>query len=127
MRKTSLLAALLILPLASGCVAVAGLTVGAGVVGYVFYDKNEARQDFDSGFEKTWKATLTALRGLEYALPKDPTHASDSGELVLDKLHVHVASHPGNKTRVSVRVGTFDTEEHRRRAGLILERIESEL
>ena len=127
MRKTCLLAALLVVPLVSGCLAVAGLTVGAGVVGYVFYDKNEARQDFDASFDKTWKATLAALHGLQYAVPKDAPHAGDSGEIVLDDLRVRVAYHPGSKTRVSVRVGTFDTEEHRRRAGLILERIEKEL
>ena len=127
MRNTRLLAALLVVPLVSGCLAVAGLTVGAGVVGYVFYDKNEARQDFDASFDKTWKATLTALHSLQYAIPKDPAHAGDSGEITLNDLHVHVAYHPDNKTRVSVRVGTFDTEEHRRRAGLILEKIQDEL
>jgi hypothetical protein len=127
MRKTCLLAALLVVPLVSGCLAVAGLTVGAGVVGYVFYDKNEARQDFGANFDKTWKATLTALHGLQIAVPKEVPHAADSGEIVFENLRVRVSFQPGGKTRVSVRVGTFDTEEHRRRAGLILERIEKEL
>lgn len=127
MRRSILLAVLCLVPLTSGCVAVAGLTVGAGVVGYVFYDKNEARQDFEASFAKTWKATLAALKGLGYELPVDPPHEADSGTLVLGDLKVQVAHHPGNRTRVSVRVGTFHTEEHQRRAGLILEKIEKEL
>lgn len=127
MRRLCLLAILCVVPLTSGCLAVAGLTVGAGVVGYVFYDKNEARQDFEASFDKTWKATLAALRSLEYEVPKDAPHESDSGELALADLRLRVERHPGNKTRVSVRVGTFHTEEHRRRAGLILEKIEAEL
>lgn len=127
MRRLCLLAILCFVPLTSGCLAVAGLTVGAGVVGYVYYDKNEARQDFEASFDKTWKATLAALRDLKYDVPKDVPHESDSGEIVLTDLRLHVARHPGNMTRVSVRVGTFDTKEHRRRAGLILEKIKDEL
>lgn len=127
MRRLTLLAVLLIAPLTTGCLAVAGLTVGAGVVGYVYYDKNEARQDFDASFAKTWKAMLEALEGLDYSLPAEAPHEKDHGELRIEGLRVHVAAHPGGKTRVTVRVGTFHTEEHRRRAGLILERIEKEL
>ena len=127
MRKLTLLAILLIAPLTTGCLAVAGLTVGAGVVGYVYYDKNEARQDFDANFDKTWKATLKALKGLEYAVPAETPHTTDAGEIRVPDLRVKLATHPGGKTRVSVRVGTFHTEEHRRRAGLILERIQKEL
>jgi hypothetical protein len=127
MPKWILLVVLLAAPITSGCLAMAGLTVGAGVVGYVLYDKNEARRDFDASFAATWKATLAALRALEYTVPADPQHEGDSGALTLEDVRLRVAHHPGGKTRVHVRVGTFDTEEHRRRAGLILERIEKEL
>jgi uncharacterized protein DUF3568 len=127
MRRLCLLAILTLVPLTSGCLAVAGLTVGAGVVGYVYYDKNEAHQDFSASFEKTWKATGAALRGLEYQAAKDAPHELDTGTIMVGDVKVKVARQPGGKTRVSVRVGTFHTEEHRRRAGLILEKIESEL
>jgi len=126
MRKIALLVTLIV-PLVSGCLAVAGLTVGAGVVGYVYYDNNEASEDFDSSFEKTWKASMSALRELKYEVPKDVSHEADSGELTIGDMKMRVARHPGNRTRVSVRIGTFDTREHRRRAGLILEKIEDEL
>ena len=127
MRKLTMLAILLIAPLTTGCLAVAGLTVGAGVVGYVYYDKNEARQDFDANLDKTWKATLKALKGLEYQVPAELTHQTDAGEIRVPDLRVKLTTQPGSKTRVSVRVGTFHTEEHRRKSGLILERIQKEL
>ena len=126
MRQPVLLA-LLLVPLLSGCLAVAGLTVGAGVVGFVYYDKNEAHKDFDASFEKTWKASLEALRELKYEVPKEVAHAPDSGDVTIGDLRLRVAHHPGSLTRVRVRIGTFLTEEHRRRAGLILEQIEKEL
>ena len=128
MRQSSLIAILCLVPLTSGCLAAAGLTVGAaGVLGYVYYDKNEAQRDFEANFDKTWKATLEALRSLKYAVPEAPEHSTDLGDVVIDDVVIRVARHPGNMTRVSVRVGTFDSEEHRRRAGLILEKIEAEL
>lgn len=127
MRKWSLIATLCLVPFVSGCLAVAGAAGAASIVGYVYYEKNEVEKDFNASFEKTWKATLVALRGLDYEVPKDAVHELDSGTLKLEKLWVHVARHPGNSTRVSVRVGTFHTAEHARRAGLILERIEQEL
>ncbi|MSR62715.1 MAG: hypothetical protein EXS08_09770 [Planctomycetes bacterium] len=67
------------------------------------------------------------MQELKYTLPAQREHAADSAELSLGELKVHVARHPGDMTRVSVRVGTFDSEEHRRRAGLILEQIAGEL
>lgn len=128
MSKWSLIAILSCVPLTSSCLAVAGLTVGAaGAIGYVYYDKNEAQRDFKENFDKIWKVTLDSLRGLKYALPKDPQHETDSGNLVIDDLVVRVVRLPGNTTRVTVRVGTFDSEEHRRRAGLIFEKIDAQL
>jgi methylmalonyl-CoA mutase cobalamin-binding subunit len=36
---------------------------------------------------------------------------------------VHVETLPGDMTRVRVRIGTFSTDEHKRRASLILESV----
>lgn len=126
MHRLSLIGILCLVSLTSGCLAAAGLTVGAaaGVLGYVYYDKNEAQRDFAANFDKTWKATLEALRTLKYAVPKEPEHSTDSGDLTTGNIRISVVRSPGNMTRVSIRVGTFDTEDHRRRAGLILEKIE---
>jgi len=125
MHRLSLIGILCLVPLTSGCLAAAGLTVGAaGVVGYVYYDKNEAQRDFAANFDKTWKATFEALRTLKYAVPKEPEHSTDSGDLTIGNVRISVARNPGNTTRVSIRIGIFDTEDHRRRAGLIFEKIE---
>lgn len=127
MSKLGLIAILCLVPFTSGCLAMAGAAGAASVVGYVYYEKNEVEKDFGASFDKTWKATLTALRELEYEVPEEPVHELDSGTLKLTDLWVRVARHPGNTTRVTVRVGTFHTQEHARRAGLILEKIEGEL
>lgn len=124
MCKRSLIAILCLVPLVSSCLAMAGAAGAASVVGYIYYEKNDVEKDFGASFEKTWKATLEALRSLKYDVPKDSEHELDSGTLKLENLWVHVARHPGNTTRVTVRVGTFHTEEHARRAGLILEKID---
>ncbi len=127
MSKLGSIAILCLVPLCSGCLAMAGAVGAASVVGYVYYEKNEVEQDFAASFEKTWSATLAALRGLGHALPKDLEPELDSGTVQLENLWVRVARHPGDATRVTVRVGTFHTAEHTRRAGLILEAIEDEL
>jgi hypothetical protein len=129
MRRLSLIGILCLVSLASGCLAAAGLTVGAaaGVVGYVYYDRNEAQRDFPASFDKTWNATLAAMKDLKYAVPKEPQHFADSGDLTIDDVSINVVSQPGTMTRVSIRVGTFDTDGHRRRAGLIFEKIQGAL
>jgi hypothetical protein len=127
MRKLGLIGILCLVPLVSGCLAVAGLTVGAGVVGYIYYDKNEAWRDFGASFDKTWNATQAALRELKYDVPKGPSLSPDSGYITIDDVKVKVVHHPDDRTRVSVRVGTFHTENHRRRAGQILDKIDEKL
>jgi hypothetical protein len=127
MRRLSLIGILCLVPLVSGCLAVAGLTVGAGVVGYVYYDKNEAWRDFGASFDKTWKSTLDAMRELKYVVPKDTKHSGDSAYFVVDDVKIRVTAHPDNRTRVSIRIGTFATESHRVRAGQILDKIDQKL
>jgi hypothetical protein len=129
MHRPSLIGILCLVALTSGCLVAAGLTVGAaaGVVGYVYYDRNEAVRDFPASFDKTWKATLGAMRTLKYAVPKEPELSAASGELLIDDVKISVTRQPGNLTRVSIRVGTFDTEGHRHRAALIFEKIQGQL
>lgn len=127
MRRLGLIGILCLVPLVSGCLAVAGLTVGAGVVGYIYYEKNEAWRDFPVAFDRTWKATHVALRELKYDVPKDPHPAPDSGYVTIDDVKIKVERRPDDWTRVSVRVGTFHTDNHRKRAGQILDLIDKKL
>lgn len=127
MRKLGLIWILFLVPIVSSCLAVAALSVGAGVVGYVYYDKNEAWRDFGAPFDQTWKATKAALKDLKYELPKDAKPTDEPGYLMIDDVRIHVEERAEGRTRVSIRVGTFHTEDHRRRAGEILDRIGARL
>ncbi len=125
MPRKTLLILLLLGPLSSGCVAV--LVGATAAYGYVQYEENEAWRDYEAGFMTTWRATIDGLEELGYVVPRGTEPEPTEGRIETDDVLVKVERHPGNVTRVRVRVGTFDTADHRRRAGLILEEISSEL
>ncbi len=125
MRIAVTLAALLLALPSSGCVAAAA--AGAGV-GYYFYDRNETVQDFEVDFDAAWDASMAAVE--EFAdLSEVTSHerGDTSGAIVGEHYKVRVEQHPGSKVRVIVRVGTFDTAENRRVAGLVMESIAGRL
>lgn len=115
-----ILLAVLLFPAAS-CVAVAA--AGAVGLGYFQYSKNEVVQDFDHDLQTTWRATLQALKQLEYAEPEEFDLGPTEGVVDGDGYHVQVELFVAEKTRVRVRVGMFSSEDNQRRAELILERI----
>ena len=53
-----------------------------------------------------------------------PTEGTIVGEVAGTDYCARVEQHPGDRSRVRVRIGTFYTKDHRRRALLILEQIE---
>jgi hypothetical protein len=124
LRSLLLLAALL--PL-GGCIAVAAVAVGAGVFGVISYTQNEALRDFKREFEPTFDASLAALKEVGYPEPSKVFRGKTEGKIEVDDVEVHVARHPGDYTRVSVRVGTFRTDDHKRKAKLILEDVAKRL
>jgi hypothetical protein len=109
-----------LVPLLSGCVAVAAAAVVG--VGVVQYSRNEVLQDYPADLEDTHAAALEALRRLEHEPEKDtlsPTESSiESGDLLLA-----AERHPDGVTRVRVRIGTFHSRDHERRAELVLQEI----
>jgi len=111
-------------PLVSGCVAVAA--AGVVGVGVVQYQRNEAEQDFPTDLEKTWQASLEALRRLGVSEPAAALAATE-GTIEYDDVVVRVERHPEGFTRVRVRVGTFYTGDHERRAELVIQEISSTL
>jgi len=123
MRRIQLIIAALSLVLLSGCLAVAAAAVGGA--GYYQYDKNEVHQDYQSGLDKTWDATIASMRKLGYNVSADFPHGSTEGVIDLDsdKTWVKVEHHAQGFTRVRVRIGTFSTEDHQRRSRLLLEAI----
>jgi len=50
-------------------------------------------------------------------------HATTEGEVKINDAEVRVTREAGGYTRVHVRIGTFQNDEHRRRAALLLEEI----
>lgn len=122
-----LLSALALLSLSTSCVAI--VAAGAAAVGYIKYTENEASMDFEADLDDTWEATIDALRDLEYQVNKDYPHGTTEGEIDLAdrETNVKVELHPEGFTRVRVRVGTFETDDHKRKAELILKGIQERL
>jgi hypothetical protein len=114
----------LLLPLASGCIAVAA--AGAGAAG-VFYVKGALKAELDGTPPQVGRACVAALKDL-----KLPVESSETTELD-GKIESHTATgekititleSKGEKTEVAIRVGTFGDEDVSRR---ILDEIEGEL
>ena len=116
------LALALFLPL-SGCVVAAVAVGAAAVYGVVKFTRNGAQEDFGSSLDETWDATIASMRELGYPVEGEPQHGATEGNIQVGDANVRVARYPGDFTRVQARVGTFETEDHRRRAGLILEAV----
>jgi len=118
------LLALLLAPLASGCAAVAA--VGIVGVGALQYERNEIERDYAAPLEDTWQGTLDGLRALGIYPTLSELEATE-GRIEYRDVRVRVERHPEGFTRVRVRVGTFHTADHRRRALLISQEIEAAL
>ncbi|MHC5064846.1 MAG: DUF3568 family protein [Planctomycetota bacterium] len=122
-----LLLLVFLLPL-PGCL-VAALAVGAAAatVGTISYTRNGAQEDFREDLDEVWAACITAAQAEGYEVEDDLAHGPSEGKIRSGELTIRVERHPGDFTRVLVRVGTFETSEHERKATLILERVEAEL
>lgn len=119
---------LALLPVASGCVATALGVAVAGAAGAVLYAKNEAVMKYSAPLAKTWDATMAAMResGLDVGDTSRRPNATE-GRIDAGDTVARVESIPGNLTQVRVRVGTIRTDDNKRRAKLILERIKNKL
>lgn len=122
-RATALLLLAGVLAPSTGCVA-AALAVGAATAyGVIKYTDNEAYQDFKAPLNDTWKAAVAALQENGYPVSDAVQHGESEGMLDVNDAIVHVETIPGDFTRVRVRIGTFSTDDHKRRASLILESV----
>ena len=128
-RQTILLALFLALP-ASGCMAVAA-AAAVGTVAYVQYEKNEVFKDYDRELDVVWTAAIDSLEALGYRVPYDVDRVlsgpATEAEIDGEDYSVRVEQHIGSRVRLRVRVGTFDTQDNRRRADLIIEEISGRL
>jgi hypothetical protein len=130
MQRPALLLALLLTLPASGCTAVA-VAAAVGTVAYVQYEKNEVFKDYDQELDVVWTATVDALEALGYRVPQDVARVfsgpATEAEIEGEDYFLRVERQLGQRTRLRVRVGVFDTEDNRRRADLIVEEVTSRL
>ncbi|MSU60883.1 MAG: DUF3568 family protein [Pedosphaera sp.] len=112
---------------ATGCAAVlvGGVAAGAGAVAYV---RGELKSVEAAPLEKTWTATLAAVKQLEFAITdrsKDGLSAKLSARGSGDRrIQVELAKSGEKMTEVRIRVGVFGNETLSRQ---ILEKIKSRL
>ncbi|MGH7162374.1 MAG: DUF3568 family protein [Planctomycetota bacterium] len=110
-----------------GCIVAAVAVGAAATYGVIKYSENEASQDFKANVEKTWAATIAAMREQGYPVSEGAKCGPTGGKVEVSDATVHVEKHAEDFTRVRVRIGTFETDEHKRRARLLLEDIAKRL
>jgi hypothetical protein len=109
-----------------GCIVAAVAVGGAAVYGAVKYTENGAQEDFHAGVRETFDAAVQALTDRGHDVPATPQPSENEGHIQAGDVDVDIQRYhakTGDFTRVVVKVGTFETEEHQRQAGLILGRI----
>ena len=110
-----------------GCVVAAAAAAAAGVFGTVQYFANEATEDYRADVDAVRAAALAVLAEQGYGAAPRVTTDATRAEIEVGDVSIKIERQPGEFTRARVRVGTFDTDEHKRRAGLILEGIRKKL
>jgi hypothetical protein len=126
MIRSALLAAFVLVPLTSGCVAVAAAGVVGVGVGVIQYNRNEVEQDFPNDLSEAWKGTFEGLARIGI-VPVECVLGPTEGRIDHEDMVVLVERHPEGFTRVRVRVGTFHTGDHMRRAQILLQEIAATL
>ncbi|MGE3171362.1 MAG: DUF3568 family protein [Planctomycetota bacterium] len=126
-RAVLLTPLLVLLPALPGCIVAAAAAVGAAAYGAISYHDNEATMDVKQDLPTVYAAARASLRDLGFPVDDRRQPGATEGTLHAGDAKVVVERHPGDVTRVRARVGTFDTDDNRRRARLILEAIKERL
>lgn len=116
-----------LLPVLPGCVVVALGVAVAGAAGVVLYAENEAVMKYSKSLDETWDATLASLREFGHDVDMSRRPNATEGRIDAGDTVVRVERIPGQMTQVRVRVGTFRSEDNKRRASLLLERVRERL
>lgn len=107
----------------AGCAAVAvGLVAGGGTYGAVKYDQNEVSRDYQAPVEDVWGATVAELKASGHVIETTIEVGSQGAEIDVDEVWAKV-ERADARTRVRVRVGTFETMAHKRKALELLDGI----
>jgi len=97
--------------------------VAIAAVGAKSFLENEAHVDVRAPLDDAWNAALESLGENGYAFGEPTWHGATEGRVRVGDTNLVVERHPGNLTRVRVRVGVFDLADNRRRAALLLESV----
>ena len=128
MKFTNRLISIALLTILPSCVGAAALGVAvAGAAGAVLYSQNEAVMKYALELEPTWDATMATLTEYGYAVDASRRPNKTEGRIDVDDVVVRVLAIPGDLTQVSIRIGTFRTDDHKRKAKLMLESIKKRL
>jgi len=120
MLRSALPAVLFFVPLCTGCVAAAAAgLIGAGIVQY---HRNEVEQDFPNDLYEAWQGTFEGLAHLGIE-PTESELGPSEGRIEYRDMLILVERHPEGFTRVRVRAGGFRTDDHLRRAKIVLQEI----
>ena len=112
----------LVLP---GCLALAaGAAAGYGAVQYA---ENESSRTYPTTLATAWGACVDGLSDVGVACGAAPQLGATAGRFKAGDYQVRVEKLSESTVRVRVRVGTFDTADHRRRASLYLDAVSRRL
>ena len=123
-------ACILLLPCAQLAACVAAVAVGAAAVtayGVIKYKDNEAYRDYKAGVDATWAAVLPELKDMGYSVSQDVEEARRAGGVSSGEADVKVDRVNDEYTRVTVRFGSFETDDRKRRAERLLNGVASRL
>ncbi|MGO9584842.1 MAG: DUF3568 family protein [Limisphaerales bacterium] len=123
---TVTMAALLVF--GSGCILfVAGAAAGAGVGGYA-YVNGEVKATESASLDRTWDATLAAMKDLEFPVTEQAKDALEANLTARNASNTSISVKLKNlsnaSTEIRIRVGTFGDESLSR---TILNKINSRL
>lgn len=128
MKRVFLILALC-LPLGSCIVAVAAVAAAA-VFGAVKYTENGVQRDFNHDLASCYDAAKAGMKETGYAVPDEAQPGPAEGRITVGDTVVTLTREPGDTartdddfTRVICKVSTFDTDETRRKAKLIMDAI----
>ena len=119
-----LLPLLLVLPGCAAGIVAAGAAGGFAAAKHV---RNQQVRAYRSSLRQAYDATLVVLPELGYPVTGRPTLGPTEANVQAGDARVALASFPNGTTRVAVSVGTFESADNRRRAALILERLDTRL
>ncbi len=123
MKASSLCFVILLATASSSCIVVAAGVGAAATYGYISHTNNVSSREFDARPDLTWKAVLHGMKAQDYQVEGSPQLGPVDGVAIAGDTVVTVERVPGGTSRVKVKVGTFESEQHERLARLLIQEI----